>query len=78
MQDLNEICMDKLDNIEECLPKIIVLDRDCKIIAVGVKANYIIDQLMPNSDYLTNVLGTDYYYMNFSISEPIKMLITNK
>jgi len=76
IHDLNEICMDKLDNLEECLPKVIIIDGDCKIIAAGVRANYIIDQLMPNCSFLSNVLGTDYYSLNFSISEPIKMLIT--
>ena len=75
---LNEICLNKLDNIEECLPKVIVLDRDCNIIAAGVRANYIIDQLIPSSNFLTNVQGTDYYSLNFRISEPVKMLITNR
>ncbi len=75
---LNEICLNKLDNIEECLPKVIVLDKDCNIIAAGVKANYIIDQLIPTSNFLTNVQGTDYYSLNFRISEPVKMLITNR
>jgi hypothetical protein len=75
---LNEICLNKLDNIEECLPKVIVLDRDCNIIAAGVRANYIIDQLIPTSNFLTNVQGTDYYSLNFRISEPVKMLITNR
>lgn len=75
---LNEICLNKLDNIEECLPKVIVLDKDCNIIAAGVKANYIIDQLIPTSNFLTNVQGTDYYSSNFRISEPVKMLITNR
>ena len=77
IHELNEICMNKLDNLEECLPKVIILDRDCKIIAAGERANYIIDQLMPNSNFVTNVLGTDYYSLNFSISEPIKKLITS-
>ena len=75
---LNEICLNKLNNIEECLPKVIVLDRDCNIIAAGVRANYIIYQLIPTSSFLTNVQGTDYYYMNFRISEPVKMLIANR
>jgi hypothetical protein len=75
---LNEICLNKLDNIEECLPKVIVLDRDCNIIAAGVRANYIIDQLIPTSNFLTNVQGTDYYSLNFRISEPVYMLITNR
>lgn len=75
---LNEICLNKLNNIEDCLPKVIILDSDCNIIAAGVRANYIIDQLMPTSSFLTNVQGTDYYSLNFSISEPVKMLITNK
>ncbi|MGD9329204.1 MAG: hypothetical protein PVH48_09585 [Cyclobacteriaceae bacterium] len=75
---LNEICLNKLDNIEECLPKVIVMDRDCNIIAAGVRANYIIDQLIPTSNFLTNVQGTDYYSLNFRISEPVKMLITNR
>jgi len=75
---LDELCMNKLDNLEECLPKVIILDRDCEIIAAGGRANYIIDQLMPNSNFVTNVLGTDYYSLNFSISEPIKKLITSK
>ena len=77
IHELNEICMNKLDNLEECLPKVIILDRDCKIIAAGVRANYIIDQLMPNSNFISNVLGTDYYSLNFTISEPIKKLITS-
>ncbi len=75
---LNEICLNKLDNIEECLPKVIILDGDCNIIAAGLRTNYIIDQLMPTSSFLTNVQGTDYYSLNFSISGPVKMLITNK
>ena len=75
---LNEICLTQLNNIEECLPKVIILDRDCNIIAAGVRANYIINQLMPTSNYLTNVHGTDYYSLNFSVSEPVKMLITNR
>ena len=75
---LNEICLNKLDNIEECLPKVIILDRGCNIIAAGVRANYIIDQLIPTSSFLTKVQGTDYYYLNFRISEPVKMLITNR
>jgi hypothetical protein len=75
---LNEICLNKLDNIEECLPKVIVLDGDYNIIAAGVRANYIIDQLIPTSNFLTNVQGTDYYSLNFRISEPVKMLITNR
>ena len=77
IHELNEVCMNKLNNLEECLPKVIILDRDCKIIAAGVRASYIIDQLMPNSNFVTNVLGTDYYSLNFSISEPIKKLITS-
>jgi hypothetical protein len=75
---LNEICLNKLDNIEECLPKVIILDRECNIIAAGVRANYIIGQLMPTSSFLTNVQGTDYYSLNYGISEPVQMLITNK
>lgn len=78
MDRLNEICLNKLNNIEECLPKVIILDRDCNIIAAGVRANYIIDQLMPTSSFLTNVQGTDYYSLNYRISEPVKMLITNR
>jgi hypothetical protein len=70
--------LNKLDNIEECLPKVIVLDRDYNIIAAGVRANYIIDQLIPTSSFLTNVQGTDYYSLNFRISEPIELLITNR
>ena len=76
IHDLNEICMNKLDNLEECLPKVIIMDKDYNIIAAGVRANYIINQLMPGANFLTNVLGTDYYSINFSISEPIKKLIT--
>ncbi len=75
---LNEICLNKLDNIEECLPKVIIVDRDCNIIAAGVRANYVIDQLIPNSSFLTNVQGTDYYSLNFSVSDPVRMLITNR
>lgn len=75
---LNEICLNKLDNIEECLPKVIILDRECNIIAAGVRANYIIGQLMPTSSFLTNVQGTDYYSLNYSISGPVERLITNK
>ena len=75
---LNEICMNKLDNIEECMPQVIILDGDCNIIAAGIRANYIVGQLLPTSSFLTNVQGTDYYSLNFSISEPVKMLITNK
>ena len=75
---LNEICLNKLENIEECLPQVIILDGDYKIIAVGVRANFIIGQLIPTSNYLTNVQGTDYYSLNFSISGPVKMLITSK
>jgi hypothetical protein len=74
---LNEICLTQLNNIEECLPKVIILDRDCNIITAGVQANYIINQLMPTSSYLTNVQGTDYYSLNYSVSDPVKMLITN-
>lgn len=75
---LNEICLNQLNNIEECLPKIIILDRDCNIIAAGVRANYIINKLIPTSSFLTNVQGTDYYSLNYSVSEPVKMLITNR
>ena len=75
---LNEICLKQLNNIEDCLPKVIILDRDCNIVAAGVRANYIIDQLMSTTSYLTNVQGTDYYSLNYSILEPVKMLITNK
>jgi hypothetical protein len=57
---------------------VIILDRECNIIAAGVRANYIIGQLMPTSSFLTNVQGTDYYSLNYSISEPVQMLITNK
>lgn len=75
IHDLNKICMDKLDNLEECFPKVIIIDGDCNIIAAGVRANYIIDQLMPSCSFLSNVLGTDYYSLNFSIAESVKMLI---
>ena len=77
IHELNEVCMNKLNNLEECLPKVIILDRDCRIIAAGQKENYIIDQLIPTSNYITNVQGTDYYSLNYRISEPIKKLIVS-
>ena len=77
IHDLNKLCMNKLNNLEECLPKVIILDRDCEIIAAGIRANYIIDQLLLNSNFITTVQGTDYYSLNISISDPIKKLITS-
>jgi len=78
IHDLDAICMKKLNNLESCMPEVIVVDEEYQVIAAGFKANYIIDQLIPGSNYLTTVLGIEYYALDFSLSGPLYRLVTQK
>ena len=74
--DLHEICKKNLDNLGSCLPEVIIVDRNYNFIVSGLKANYLIEQFLYGSDYLTNVLGIDYYSLNYEISwSPERMTV---
>ena len=65
--DLHQICKKNLNDLENCLPEVVIIDKDCNILASGKKANLIVGQLMDESNYLTSVLGTEYYSLNYEI-----------
>ena len=65
--DLHQICKKNLNDLESCLPEVVIIDKDCNILATGKKANLIVDQLMKESSFLTSVLGIAYYSLNYEI-----------
>jgi hypothetical protein len=69
---LNKICMEKILNLKDCIPEIILLDQSYSMIASGLKDGYIVNHLIQGADYITKVLGTEYYLVNIEI--PLSIL----
>jgi len=73
--DLHQICKKNLNDLESCIPEVVIIDQDCNILASGKKANFIVDQLMDESNYLTSILGTEYYSLNYEIPWSIENMV---
>jgi hypothetical protein len=67
--ELNEIYRKDLNKLEKCLPEVIILDQKFNIVAAESHVSLIVEHLIMGLEFITNILGTEYYSLNYKDSQ---------
>lgn len=72
---MNEICRKNLDNIKDYIPEVIIFDENWKIVVTGMSIGYLVQQLLDGAEFVTRILGTDYYSFDFEVLEDPRSIL---
>jgi hypothetical protein len=76
--ELNEIYRKDLNKLEKCLPEVIILDQKFNIVAAESHVSLIVEHLIMGLEFITNILGTEYYSLNYKDSQSAIGVMTDQ